>query len=128
MNNRGYTLVEGLLALAIAITSCTLLYSMSRGIVQLSQNLNPIRTRALTQMRRYYALGKHHDWQSNRWKFEYNNQHFEVVYHERRVLITPGWQVVMDQIDDFSFFGQDACLWVDWRDGTQRVQAVVGCE
>ncbi|MGL5540036.1 MAG: prepilin-type N-terminal cleavage/methylation domain-containing protein [Erysipelotrichaceae bacterium] len=128
MDTKGYTLVELLLALSIALLGTTLLYSLSMGMRQIQAALSTPRNRAIMQMRYHYAMARNHAWDTSAWSFDLRDQRMQSYFRERRLVVTPGWQVWMDQIDDLRFEAQNGCLWVIWWENMQEHEAVLGCE
>ncbi len=124
----GYTLIEMLIALLIVTFSMslvtgvyTLLTRLDTSTIQAQDDL------AFYQIRLRFALSKEHTIEGNVFSFLYENEWQSYVFYEGKLIIQPGYQVVLQSIQSITYDVKDDCYFAIYERENIHYERIMGC-
>lgn len=112
MNSKGFTLVEVVLSLSIISLSIVLCTKTLPLMMKMSEKNYLAEDRiSITQLRKMLVLGMKHEVVHKSVSYVYKQETFQIEFKDNRLVKTPGYEIVMTDLDDAYFYEKDDCIW-----------------
>ncbi len=111
----GFTLIEALVALMVSMVVsllCLLLFQVQFHLIQLPQTTQE--QLAILQIRQMLACADVWEVKQERCVYEYNHETIEIGFDKNRLVKQEGYQILMENIDDASFFEKQESLYLSF--------------
>lgn len=128
MNSKGFTLVEVVLSLSIISLSIVLCTKTLPLMMKMSEKNYLAEDRiSITQLRKMLVLGMKHEVVHKSVSYVYKQETFQIEFKDNRLVKTPGYEIVMTDLDDAYFYEKDDCIWYVWERKNRQKEKMVMC-
>ncbi|MEG0313838.1 MAG: type II secretion system protein [Erysipelotrichaceae bacterium] len=128
MKNKGFTTIEVIISLAcLSLMIILLIKSLSIiKAIKIDQSLitNEL---AINEMRLIYAYSNEHDLSDDEYNFKYLDNIMHYYLDENKLVLTPGYQILLTNIDNFEFIKNDNCIYIDYYYKDELKHVLLGC-
>ncbi|MEG2507277.1 MAG: type II secretion system protein [Longicatena sp.] len=127
--NKGFTLVEVLVALLCVSLASILLVHCVRLLQHLSQPTYWSEDRiAIHQIRLMLAQGENYFIEGDNLTFQYHGKERTLGYHRNRLVARDGYEIFLQEINESTFIKEGACYYVSYTRKTTKTEALLVCE
>lgn len=120
--NKGFTLIEAIIGISIVSYIVLLLFSGIKLVNSYSYEIDHIDEVSIDQIRKIYSLSANRSLNNNKLTYLYNTKEYEMIIENNKIIITPGYQVVLDNYSG-KFLMKEECLYLAHNKG----DILVGC-
>ncbi len=115
-NNKGFA-TRNLIALLITLSILPLAVSIITYCASLKQNYNLINSEiALIDLRRIMLISYDIEINDNQLDFIYHNEDYHLVYINDKLILTPGTQIILNNIKEVSFYEINDAIYLKYID------------
>lgn len=115
-NNKGFA-TRSLMALLITLSILPLAVSIITYCASLKQNYNLINSEiALMDLRRIMLISYDMEINENQLDFIYHNEEYHLVYINDKLILTPGTQIILNNIKEVSFYEKNDSIYLKYID------------
>ncbi|MGL5979252.1 MAG: hypothetical protein ACRCZJ_09690 [Erysipelotrichaceae bacterium] len=111
-NIAGYGLIECILALALVCCMSALFVPVVKVLQKKPSTTLVYELRGLQQLQTLYATSYQIEWEEDRICFDQGEQVLCLECVNERLILTPGWQVIWDHVQQFHVTRRDACWYL----------------
>lgn len=116
MNSKGFTLIEVIFSLSIISLSIVLCSKTLPLILKMSEKNYVAEDRiSITQLRKMLILGMKHEVKAGSISYVYKQETFEIGFTDDRLVKTPGYEIIMNNLDEAIFYDKDDCIYLKWE-------------
>ncbi|MEG0824100.1 MAG: type II secretion system protein [Erysipelotrichaceae bacterium] len=128
MKNKGFTMIEVIISLAtLSLMIILLIKSLSIiKVIKVDESLisNEL---GINEMRLIYAYSNEHDIVNDEYNFNYLDKPMYYYQDENKLTLTPGYQVLLTNIDSIEFKKTNNCIYIDYYYKDELKHALLGC-
>lgn len=81
---------------------------------------------ALYKLRKIYLISYEQEVSDDCVYFEYNNKNYELSLINNHLILRPGTQIFLEDIDSIHFYEEDDCLKIEYQRGKDLYEKVIG--
>lgn len=81
---------------------------------------------ALYKLRKTYLLSYNQEINNDSIVFMYNDKYFELSNSNNHLILKPGSQIYLEDIDRISFFEENGCIMLEYQRGNKTYEKVIG--
>ena len=119
-NNRGFA-TRSLIALLITLSILPLAVSIMAYCASLKQNYNLVNSEiALMDLRRIMLISYDLCVNDNQLDFIYHNEEYHLVYVNDKLILTPGTQIILNNIKEASFYEKNDSIYLRYIDDDNK--------
>lgn len=129
LDTKGFTYVDTLLGLLVTSVAILLFTAYLQVFVKFDYRMFYGEDRIhLHQLQLMYVLSNKKEVVGGSLHMDYLDEVITIAKREDKVIITPGYQVLYNDIESFRFIKRDRCLYVEYQHYKQKeVKSIVGC-
>lgn len=129
INNKGFTLIEVLLACSILSSSIVFIVPIMKSASSLiKDNRFSDDKIQIHQIRLILACSKNIIVSKNYVTCNYLDENIELKFHRNRIVKTPGYEIILENLDQAYFSENNNCIYLHWRRNNYEKQVLVGLQ
>lgn len=129
-HNKGFTLIETILGLLVVSISVLLISGYLQLVSKVDYDFHYGEDEvSVRQLRLIYVLSSSITIDSQQVCFDYMNNELCLYQKDDKLILTPGYQVFIKDLNSISFYHNDNCLYLQYQHKNQMEEKrVIGCE
>lgn len=129
INDKGFTLIEVLLACSILSSSVIFIVPIMKSVSTLMKDNRFSDDKIqIHQIRLILACSKNIIVSTNCITCDYLDENIELKFHHNRVVKTPGYEILLENLDQAYFSENNNYIYLHWRRDNHEKQTLIGIQ
>lgn len=129
MNKKAFSRIDLLISIYIIVLLLPILFAAFKLAIKINLFDNEIQEEtALIQLRRKILFGHNYDADSQLFSFEFENKNWRIYQVNNNLILTPGTQIIINDINQATFLEKDACYYLQYKKRNLVKERIIACE